>query len=39
MLKFSSAELKRTAPMIAVLAMAEGLDAHARSVLIRMEEN
>lgn len=39
MLKFSSAELKRTAPMIAALATAEGLDAHARSVLIRMEEN
>src|SRR2546427_11469181 len=35
MLKFSSAELKRTAPMIAALATAEGLDAHARSVLIR----
>jgi histidinol dehydrogenase len=38
-MKFSAAELKRTAPMIAALAHAEGLDAHARSVLIRLEEN
>ena len=38
-MKFSAAELKRTAPMIATLAYAEGLDAHARSVLIRLEEN
>ncbi len=37
--KFSAAELERTAPMIAALAHAEGLDAHARSVLIRQEEN
>jgi histidinol dehydrogenase len=37
--KFSAAELERTAPMIAALAHAEGLDAHARSVLIRLEEN
>lgn len=37
--KFSAAELKRTAPMIATLAHSEGLDAHARSVLIRLEEN
>ena len=37
--KFSAAELKLTAPMIAALAHAEGLDAHARSVLIRQEEN
>jgi histidinol dehydrogenase len=37
--KFSAAELKRTAPMISALAHAEGLDAHARSVLIRLEEN
>ena len=37
--KFSAAELKRTAPMIAALAHSEGLDAHARSVLIRLEEN
>ena len=37
--KFSAAELKRTAPMIAAFAHSEGLDAHARSVLIRLEEN
>ena len=37
--KFSAAELERTARMIATLAHAEGLDAHARSVLIRQEEN
>lgn len=37
--KFSAAELERTARMIATLAQAEGLDAHARSVLIRQEEN
>lgn len=37
--KFSVAELRRTAAMIATLAHAEGLDAHARSVLIRLEEN
>lgn len=38
LLKFSTAELARTAPMIATLARAEGLDAHARSALIRLEE-
>jgi histidinol dehydrogenase len=37
--KFTAPELKRTAPMIAALARAEGLDAHARSALIRLEEN
>jgi histidinol dehydrogenase len=37
--KFSAAELKRTAPMISALAHTEGLDAHARSVLIRLEES
>jgi histidinol dehydrogenase len=37
--KFSAAELKRTAPLIAALANAEGLHAHARSVLVRLEEN
>jgi len=37
--KFSAAELKRTAPLIAALANAEGLDAHARSVLVRLEES
>jgi histidinol dehydrogenase len=39
MVKFSAPELKRTAPMIAALARSEGLDAHARSALIRLEEN
>ena len=37
--KFSAAELESTAPLIAALANAEGLSAHARSVLIRQEEN
>jgi histidinol dehydrogenase len=37
--KFSAPELKRTAPMIAALARSEGLDAHARSALIRLEES
>ena len=36
-LKFSHDEIRRTAPMIAALAEAEGLDAHARSALIRLE--
>lgn len=39
LLKFSGSELRGTAPMIATLARAEGLDAHARSALIRLEEN
>ena len=38
-LRFSAAELKRTAPLIATLARAEGLEAHARSALIRQEDN
>ena len=38
-LRFSAQELKRTAPMIAALARSEGLDAHARSALIRLEGN
>jgi histidinol dehydrogenase len=37
-LKFTAAELDRTASMIAALARAEGLDAHARSALIRLDE-
>jgi histidinol dehydrogenase len=37
--KFSAAELERTAPSIAALAHAEGLEAHSRSVLVRLEEN
>jgi histidinol dehydrogenase len=36
-LRYSPGELARTAPMIAALAEAEGLDAHARSALIRLE--
>jgi len=36
--KFSAEETKRTAPLIAALARAEGLEAHARSVLIRLDE-
>jgi len=34
----SGAELRRTAPMIATLARAEGLEAHARSALIRTKD-
>lgn len=37
MLKFSSSALRHTAPMIAALARAEGLEAHARSALIRLK--
>jgi histidinol dehydrogenase len=37
MLKFSKSEMERTAPFIAALAGAEGLDAHARSALIRLD--
>ncbi len=37
--KFSAAELKRAAPSISALAHAEGFDAHASSVLVRLEEN
>jgi histidinol dehydrogenase len=36
-LRFSSNELRNAAPMIAALARAEGLEAHARSALIRFE--
>lgn len=36
-LRFTSNELAQTAPMIATLARAEGLEAHARSALIRLE--
>ena len=35
--RFTTSELKRTAPMIAALARSEGLEAHARSALIRQE--
>lgn len=37
-LKLSSSEIQRTAPLIATLARAEGLEAHARSALIRLQE-
>lgn len=36
-LKFTANELNQTAPMIATLARAEGLEGHARSALIRLE--
>jgi histidinol dehydrogenase len=39
LLRYSPAELKNTAHMIAALARAEGLDAHARSALIRLEDS
>ncbi len=39
LLRYQAAELKRTAPLIATLAMAEGLDGHARSAMLRLEEN
>ena len=39
MLRYSKDELSRTAQQIAALAQSEGLDAHARSALIRLEEN
>jgi histidinol dehydrogenase len=37
-LKYSHEELQSTAGMIATLATAEGLDAHARSALIRLQD-
>ncbi|HZH32228.1 MAG TPA: histidinol dehydrogenase [Pyrinomonadaceae bacterium] len=37
-IRYSAAELGRTAHMIAALAHAEGLDAHARSALIRLDD-
>ncbi len=36
-IRYTRAELERTAPLIAALAGAEGLDAHARSAMIRLE--
>ncbi|MCP9496197.1 MAG: histidinol dehydrogenase [Pyrinomonadaceae bacterium MAG19_C2-C3] len=36
-LRYSENELRHTAPMIAALAKSESLDAHARSVLIRID--
>lgn len=38
-IRYTSEELAETAPMIAALAHAEGLDAHARSALIRLDED
>jgi histidinol dehydrogenase len=37
--KFSADEMKDAAPLIAALARAEGLEAHAQSALIRMKDN
>ena len=37
LINYSAAELRRSAPMIAALARAEGLEAHAQSALIRMK--
>jgi histidinol dehydrogenase len=37
MIRYTPQELERTAPLIAALAEAEGLDAHARSALIRLK--
>ncbi|MCA1567652.1 MAG: histidinol dehydrogenase [Acidobacteria bacterium] len=39
LLRYSSVELGNTAHLIAALARAEGLDAHARSALIRLEDS
>jgi histidinol dehydrogenase len=39
MLRYSPDELARTAKQIAALAASEGLDAHARSALIRIEDS
>lgn len=36
-LRFSASELKATAPLIDAFARVEGLDAHARSAMIRLE--
>ncbi|HEV7892600.1 MAG TPA: histidinol dehydrogenase [Pyrinomonadaceae bacterium] len=36
-IRYTREELSRTAPLIAALAEAEGLDAHARSAMIRIE--
>src|SRR5205085_8423806 len=39
LLRYTRADIERAAPQIAALARAEGLDAHARSALIRQEES
>jgi histidinol dehydrogenase len=36
--RYTEAELKRTAHMIDRIARAEGLDAHARSAILRIED-
>ncbi|HJQ35437.1 MAG TPA: histidinol dehydrogenase [Pyrinomonadaceae bacterium] len=38
-IRYTREELTQTAPLIAALARAEGLDAHARSALIRLEDS
>jgi histidinol dehydrogenase len=38
LLHYSSEAIRRSAGMIAALAAVEGLDAHARSALIRLEQ-
>jgi histidinol dehydrogenase len=38
-IRYTRAELERTAPLVAALAEAEGLDAHARSAMIRLERS
>ena len=38
LLRYSSEAIKRSAGRIAALAAVEGLDAHARSALIRLEQ-
>jgi len=37
-IRYTREELQETAPLIAALAEAEGLDAHARSALIRLKD-
>ena len=37
-IRYTAEELRETAPLIAALALSEGLDAHARSALIRLDE-
>jgi len=39
LIRYQASELRRTALLIAVLARAEGLEAHARSALLRLEDN
>jgi histidinol dehydrogenase len=39
LINYSAGDLARAAPLIAVLARAEGLEAHAQSAMIRKKEN